>query len=138
LTKPALVEVGRGSGRGAEEGGAVGKEGWHECAHFRFPLPEGVSASSLSSSNPNRERLFAGPPVKVKIGIYSRGNMIMGDSLIGFAEADLQKIGEGGGGEEWLPLMKDGGSGWFVRARVSVHFELMRLQEQNRTGGGVN
>jgi hypothetical protein len=106
-----------------------GTDRWNGCAHFRFPLPPGAN-TNLASYDAHRERLFKGPPTMVKIGVYEKRMVLLGDLLIGNGEADLKKlVGPGGVGEDWIPLIKEGGGGWFVRMRVNVRFELMKLNE---------
>ena len=65
LTEAVKVVVGAGREGGGEGGG------WNSCAHFRFPLPESVN-SELHSFDANRERLFRGPPMSVKMGVYEK------------------------------------------------------------------
>jgi len=116
------------------EGGKGGKGGMNCCAQFRFPLPEGIG-SDLAGFDEHRERLFKGPPTLVKIGVYEKRSFL-GDSLIGFGDTPLKTlVGANGEGEDWLPLAREGGGagGHFVRVRVNVRFEVMRLKE----GGGV-
>ena len=99
----------------------IGSGGWGSSANFRFPLPEGVSGSTLKSFSSSRDKLFKGPPTVLCMNVYEK-RRIIGDCLLGNLEIDLE--GVGGNWENWEAVGKEG---WFVRVRIGVRFEIMRI-----------
>ena len=76
--------------------------------------------------------MYRGAPSVVAVAVYEK--RLLGDNHLGVGEIDLSDLHEGKQVDEWVPLMKvksqkEGtSSGYFVRLRISIRYELMEIR----------
>ncbi|GMI01920.1 hypothetical protein TrVE_jg4649 [Triparma verrucosa] len=112
--------------------------GWGSVASYRFPLPPGTRCDGAAFDE-NREKIFRGPPTLLSLAVYEK-RTLLGDHQLGVGELDLSTLTEAQSEDDWVPLIheKNGGtagttSGFFVRLRVTLRFEIMHIC-QNEDG----
>jgi len=116
MTKPVKVE---------KRGGVSQAGSWGSSCSFRFALPEGIGARG---TDPDycKDSLFRGPPLQLVLGVYEK-RAILADLLMGECSIELN-MKEGEAVEGFFPLENEKeGVVWFVRCRVSLNFELMKI-----------